>query len=147
MSCKRNILPDCVPGGILILTFPSSVGTSTCVPIDASAKLKMYDDEFRIVHWVLANWRVANVKRDYKWLQTHIGDLKSVWDEILTHRANGTLPEKAEKITEALSCEPQIVQHDVQLHPPVVVNPDPKLVDCSSSVHKKNAKTLQFDLG
>lgn len=117
------------------------------VSLDWRSKLKMYDDEFRIVHWVLANWRVANVKRDYKWLETHIGDLKSVWDEILTHRANGTLPEKAEKITEALSCEPQIVQHDVQLHPPVVVNPDPKLVDCSSSVHKKNAKTLQFDLG
>lgn len=108
---------------------------------------KSDDDEFRVVYWVLANWRVANVKRDYKWLETHLPDLKCVWDEVLEHRKNGTVPEKIEKITEVLTCEPQTDQRDVPLAPQPVANDCPEPADCSSSVHRKNAKTLQFDLG
>jgi hypothetical protein len=111
----------------------------------------MEDDECRIIFWVLANWRVANVKRDYTWLATHIEDLKSTWNEVLEHRKNGTVPEKSEKVTEvvsgALTSEPHIIQHEVQSLPPVVQSVDPEPSYCSSSVHKKNAKTLQFDLG
>ncbi len=104
------------------------------------------DDEFRVIHWALGNWRMANVKRDYTWLPTHIDELKSTWDEILHHRDNGTVPEKMEKVNETVRCELQIVRPA----PPETVLPpvthDLLPVDCSSSVHKKNAKTLSFDL-
>ena len=117
------------------------------------------DDECRIIYWVLANWRVANVKRDYTWLSTHIEDLKSTWNEVLEHRKNGTVPEKIEKVSEvvsesgvevingAVTSEPHKVQPEVQSIPLVVPSVDQEPSCCSSSVHKKNAKTLQFDLG
>ena len=39
MPRKRSILPACVPASIFNFTFPSTVGTSTCVPKATSAKL------------------------------------------------------------------------------------------------------------
>lgn len=114
---------------------------------DWRRRMRNSDDECRIIYWVLANWRVANVKRDYTWLSTHIEDLKSTWDEILEHRKNGTVPEKTEKISEVVMSEPQITQPEVQSVVPAVEIRDPEPSYCSSSVHKKNAKTLQFDLG
>ncbi len=113
----------------------------------ATLKSDNDDDEFRIVHWILSCWRISTVKRDYTWMDTHIDDLRQVWDEVIEHRKNGTVPEKPEKITEALSCELQTVQHDVPSIVPVVADADQEPDHCSSSVHKKNAKTLQFDLG
>ncbi len=35
-SCSRSLFPELLPGGILILTVPSRVGTSTVVPSAAS---------------------------------------------------------------------------------------------------------------
>lgn len=103
------------------------------------------DDEFRVVHWVLGNWRVANVKRDYTWLETHIEELQSTWNEILHHRENGTVPEKQEKVSETVHCELQIVRPAPPETVLPEVLPDPTPSSCSSSVHKKNAKTLSFD--
>lgn len=106
------------------------------------------DDEYRVVHWVLGNWRVSNVKRDYTWMATHIDELKSTWDEILNHRANGTVPEKIEKVvTESIPCEPQTVQLEVPESAPLAAADDPPASYCSSSVHKKTPTTLLFDLG
>ena len=110
------------------------------------AQLKSRDEEYRVVWWVLANWRVANVKRDYSWLDTHIEDLKSFWAEVQHHRTNGTVPEKSGgKLT--------IEQHEPTTDQPDVLSPaheapraDPPVSDGSLSVHKKNATTLQFDL-
>ena len=115
------------------------------------AKLKTKDEEYRIVHWVLSNWRQANVKRDYTWMSTHIDDLTEVWNEILMHRKNGTIPEKMEKIVEqsnqkTFQCELQTDQRDDLL--PVLLAEDARQVNLggSSSVHKKSATTLQFSL-
>lgn len=111
------------------------------------SKLNVVDDEFRVVHWVLGNWRVSNVKRDYTWMDTHIDELKETWNEVVHHRLNGTVPEKPEKVSEVVSCETHTVQPDVPLPVPVVQDDDQTPSYCSSSVHKKNPKTLQFDLG
>jgi putative phage-type endonuclease len=111
------------------------------------SNLSKIEEDFRVIHWVLANWRLETVKRDYTWLQTHIDELKSTWEEILNHRSNGTVPEKNEKVIEVVQCEPQTAQPDVRSEPlePESSGQEPSY--CSSSVHKKNAKTLQFDLG
>jgi hypothetical protein len=117
--------------------------------------LKKKDEEYRIVHWVLSNWRQANVKRDYTWMETHIGELTEVWNEVLQHRKNGTIPEKMEKIveekpqktfTETFQCEIETDQRDDLL--PVLLAVDARQVNLggSSSVHKKSATTLQFSL-
>lgn len=99
-------------------------------------KLKRGDEEFRVLHWFLANWRQSTVPRDYNWMKDHLDDLKNVWDEVLMHRANGTLPVKMNDL--------QTVQPDVPLvvPPPERVNPVPECY--SSSVQKKNSKTLRL---
>ena len=38
LPLSRNTLPDCVPAGIVIFTFPSSVGTSIFAPSAAWVK-------------------------------------------------------------------------------------------------------------
>ena len=117
--------------------------------------LKKKDEEYRVVHWVLSNWRQANVKRDYTWMPTHIEELTDVWNDVLMHRKNGTIPEKMEKIVEekpqktfigTLHCELQKDQRDDPF--PVLLAEDARQVNLNglSSVHKKSATTLQFSL-
>lgn len=106
------------------------------------ARLKQRGGEYKVIHWILGNWRLANVKRDYEWLPSHIEELTTFWNEVLDHRRNGTIPTKEQTV----KCELQIDRLDDPL--PVLQVPDehPVKKDCSFSVHKKNAKTLQFDL-
>lgn len=109
---------------------------------DWKVKLRQSGRDYRVVHWMLANWRMTTVKRDYNWMKDHIDELTQVWDEVMHHRRNGTMPEKDQKVR----CELEIDQPDAPLapHPPACENP--VVEGGSSSVHKKNAKTLQFDL-
>lgn len=104
--------------------------------------LRKSDEEFRVLHWVLSNWRVVNVKRDFNWLPSHIEELTTFWDEVLDHRKNGTTPEKDQKV----HCELQIDLLDAPSKPPSEAREN-RVEECdSSTVHKKNVKTLQFSL-
>jgi hypothetical protein len=102
--------------------------------------LRKSEDEFRIVHWILSNWRVVEVKRDYSWLPSHIDELQSFWNEVLEYRKNGTIPEKDQKVP----CEIQIDLLDAPSNSPLVVHENREEEGGSLTVRKKNVKTLQF---
>lgn len=105
-------------------------------------RLRQQTEDYRVVHWVLAAHRIALVKRDYTWLATHIEDLSSFWEEVQAHRRNGTIPEKEEKVI----CTPCTDQPDGPSPSPAAGGESREPSYGSSSVRKKNAKTLQFDL-
>jgi hypothetical protein len=88
--------------------------------------------------------RIKTVQRDYKWLPSHIEELKGFWDEVLFHRNNGTVPFKEEK--KMILCDLPIDSPDDQCSDQQVCGPSQMEVDDSSSVHKKNPTTLQFCL-
>jgi putative phage-type endonuclease len=50
-------------------------------------------DECQIVRWILQSIKSDFVPKDPMWLPNGIGALKSFWEEVLKHRAAGTLPE------------------------------------------------------
>jgi len=96
---------------------------------------------YRIYHWALVNHRIATVNRDYTWMSTHFADLKNFWDEVLHHRANGTIPPKIETIDDR-GLEIDLSGARLVSQPEVCANP---VVSCdSSSVSRKNASTLAF---
>ena len=107
------------------------------------ARLKERGEEYRVVHWVLANWRLLTVQRDYTWLPTHLADLTSFWEEVQHHRLNGTIPLKPEKVDQ---CTLEIAPHDDLSSLPVVVTENRSEVNDLSFVRKTNPTTLQFDL-
>ena len=49
--------------------------------------------DWQIVYWFMKNFRQKLVAKDLDWMPTHFPQIKSVWDEILEHRKNGTLPQ------------------------------------------------------
>ena len=51
----------------------------------------IYED-YQTVFWTLAQWRRVVVPRDYTWMSTHLEELTEFWQEVLRHRAAGTLP-------------------------------------------------------
>jgi len=107
--------------------------------------LKQGEDEFWITHWVLVQHRIATVPRDYTWMEQHLDDIRSTWEEVLHHRANGTVPEKAEKgDTLIVEREPEIDLSYAPLvsHVPVCENPVAK--SDSSLVCKTSPLTLSF---
>jgi hypothetical protein len=105
-------------------------------------RLKQKEGEYKVVHWVLAQWRMVPVKRDYTWMETHIEDLTAFWNEVTEHRRNGTIPTK----DQIVRCELQIDRLDAPLALPSAAPESQEKSSCSLSVRKKNAKTLQFDL-
>jgi len=48
--------------------------------------------EWQILYWVLVTKRKKLIQKDLEWMPTHFQAMKSTWDEIITHRTNGTLP-------------------------------------------------------
>jgi hypothetical protein len=48
--------------------------------------------ECTIVYWVLKSKSQKLIQRDPEWWPTHFPEMKSTWEEILTHREAGTLP-------------------------------------------------------
>jgi hypothetical protein len=93
-----------------------------------------------VVHWVLANWRVSTVPRDFNWLKDHIDEFESFWAEVQNHKLYGTVPIKEEKNVLAID------SHDVPGPAPSEVSVNLEAPCDSSSVHKKNSTTLQFCL-
>jgi len=108
------------------------------------ARLLEHGEDYRVVHWVLANWRVSTVPRDFNWLKDHIEEFQSFWEEVQNHKRNGTVPIKEEKALRL--CDPPTDSRDVLGSPPVEVAANQETPGDSSSVHKKNPTTLQFCL-
>jgi len=48
--------------------------------------------EPQYVFWRLASIKKGFVAHDPNWIKSHIGELQATWDEVLFHRAAGTLP-------------------------------------------------------
>jgi len=55
-------------------------------------QMKVTDREPQYVFWRLLSTKKAFLPKDPNWLSTHLPDLKAAWDEVLLHRAAGTLP-------------------------------------------------------
>ena len=55
--------------------------------------------EYRMHYWTIPLYREVSVLRDPEWLTKHIDALTDVWQEVLRHRAAGTLPENPTKST------------------------------------------------
>ena len=47
--------------------------------------------DWQILYWTLKSWRMKLVHKDEDWMPTHFPEIKSVWDEVLEHRKNGTI--------------------------------------------------------
>ena len=50
-------------------------------------------------YWSLNNWRSITVKHDLEWLPKNLPSLTSVWEEIVNHRTNGTIPQSPREKT------------------------------------------------
>lgn len=48
--------------------------------------------ECTVVYWYLKSKSQKLIKRDYEWWPTHFPEMKATWEEILDHRAAGTVP-------------------------------------------------------
>jgi putative phage-type endonuclease len=53
---------------------------------------KINDRDPQFVYWRLLSNKKAFLPKDAGWLPRHLPDLKAAWDEVLHHRAAGTLP-------------------------------------------------------
>jgi len=51
-------------------------------------------DDAQVIYWILSSIKEGFVKRNPHWLSDHLPQLRSFWDDVCTHRANGTRPEK-----------------------------------------------------
>ncbi len=54
-------------------------------------------DDAQVIYWLLTSIKKDFVRRDSKWLSSHIDGLKAFWNDVLTHRANGTRPDETKK--------------------------------------------------
>jgi putative phage-type endonuclease len=54
------------------------------------AEIESKDPQY--VFWILASTKKAFLPKDPNWLPTHLPALQAAWDEVLLHRAAGTLP-------------------------------------------------------
>jgi len=52
-----------------------------------------------MTNWHLNTWRTKRVEHDPTWLATNLESITSVWNEVLRHRAAGTLPEHPRETT------------------------------------------------
>ena len=55
-------------------------------------RVKINDRDPQFVYWRLLSTKKAFLPRDSGWLPRHLPDLRAFWDEVLLHRAAGTLP-------------------------------------------------------
>lgn len=56
-------------------------------------------EEWNILYWSLEKWRMKVVEHDPEWLCKNLESMTSVWNTILEHRKNGTLPEHPKEKT------------------------------------------------
>jgi putative phage-type endonuclease len=63
------------------------------VPTWRREVLKDDKTEWNIIYWHLNIWRAITVPHDKQWFQNNIDSLTSVWNDVQTHRTNGTFPD------------------------------------------------------
>lgn len=56
-------------------------------------------DDWDMVYWTLEKYRMKIVELDPEWLPKNLQSITDVWNTILEHRANGTLPEHPKEKT------------------------------------------------
>lgn len=56
-----------------------------------------FAEEFQILYWAILFVRTSLVEKDMDWMTTHLPEMKGVWDEVVMHRENGTLPESGKE--------------------------------------------------
>lgn len=56
-------------------------------------------DDWNLVYWTLEKWRMKLVDHDPEWLPKNLESMTAVWNTILEHRKNGTLPDHPKEKT------------------------------------------------
>lgn len=56
-------------------------------------------ENWGMVYWTLEKWRMKIVEHDKEWLSKNLEGITGVWNTILEHRKNGTLPEHPKEKT------------------------------------------------
>lgn len=59
----------------------------------------LQDGDWGISYWSLEKWRMKIVEHDPEWLSKNLESMTGVWNTVLEHRANGTLPENPKEKT------------------------------------------------
>ena len=52
-------------------------------------------EEYQMIYWGLDFMRIDLIEKDLDWMPSHYPEMKGVWDEILKHREEKTLPESS----------------------------------------------------
>ena len=55
--------------------------------------VESHTEDMQVVYWVLQSMKKDFVPKDPNWLSDHLPQLQSFWDEVCSHRANGTRPD------------------------------------------------------
>ena len=56
-------------------------------------------DDWNLVYWTLEKHRVKVVQHEKDWLEKNLASMTAVWNTILEHRKNGTLPDHPKEST------------------------------------------------
>ena len=56
-------------------------------------------DDWDLVYWTLEKYRVKVVEHEVDWLEKNLPSMTEIWNTILEHRKNGTLPEHPKEKT------------------------------------------------
>ena len=56
-------------------------------------------DDWNLVYWTLEKHRVKVVQHETDWLEKNLASMTAVWNTILEHRKNGTLPDHPKEST------------------------------------------------
>jgi putative phage-type endonuclease len=62
-------------------------------------EVETHTEDMQVVYWVLQSMKKDFVAKDPNWLSDHLGQLQSFWDEVCTHRANGTRPSEKQIVS------------------------------------------------
>ena len=52
-----------------------------------------HPEDCQVIYWILTSIKQDFVPKDPNWLSSHIDQLQSLWNEVVTHRAAGTKPD------------------------------------------------------
>jgi putative phage-type endonuclease len=56
--------------------------------------------DWQLMYWSMKSSRMKLIQKDADWMPSHFAEIKSVWDEVLEHRKNGTVPQVKSTILE-----------------------------------------------
>jgi len=56
-------------------------------------------DDWNLVYWTMEKYRMKLVEHDKEWLKTNLDSMTQVWNTVLEHRKNNTLPDHPKEKT------------------------------------------------